>query len=174
MNNQRFPPMVLHVWSALFYSLKCIKTLTFYFMRRIFFFSFTYVRMHWKWKWWCVSILHWRHYQSRYCDVTTTTAHCKVKETKMLWHPHGYSWNTLRGSTVSTCSEWMESNWKDQNSSTLPGQIDNNGHLDLEWQKSLKSEIFLKAAQVCTIIVVTTIVRFSTEEDSLVTCWSIT
>lgn len=32
----------------------------------------------------------------------------------------------------------------------------------------------LKPAWECTIIVVTTIVRFSTEEDSLVTCWSIT
>lgn len=35
---------------------------------------------------------------------------------KMLCHPHGYSWNThhvYRPSTVSTCSEWMESNAKE-------------------------------------------------------------
>lgn len=73
--------------------------------------------------------------------------------------------------TVSTCSEWMESNTKEM--WFYPPRTECithwTQHHDLEWQKA-RGDTF-KLHGKCTIIVVTTMVRFSTEE-SLETCGS--
>lgn len=58
------------------------------------------------------------HYQSPYCDVTATTGHRSI-EIKMLWHPHGYSWNTL----VHRLFQHVVSGWKaTQKKMLLPSQ----------------------------------------------------
>lgn len=65
----------------------------------------------------------------------------EVWKIKMLWHPHGYSRNTpfvSAGQTVSTCSEWMESNTKKM--WFYPPRTECithwNQHHDLEWQNT--------------------------------------
>lgn len=73
--------------------------------------------------------------------------------------------------TVSTSSEWMESNTKEM--WFYPPRTECithwDQHHDLEWQKA-RGDTF-KLHGKCTMIVVTTMVRFSTEE-SLETCGS--
>lgn len=75
------------------------------------------------------------------------------------------------GPTVSTCSEWMESNTKKM--WFYPPRTECITHLEsTPWPWVAEYVKHLKLHGKCTIIVVTTIVRFSTEE-SLETCGSI-
>lgn len=101
-----------------------------------------------------------------------------VWKIKMLCHPHGYSWNTRFSflssfffnptSTVSTCSEWMESNAKRNVLLTAQDRREST-----PWPWVAEYVTHLKRHGTCTIIVVTTIVRFSTEDESLLYGWSI-
>ena len=108
-----------------------------------------------------------------YCDVTATTGHWSMGNQNALAPTriqlkHSFAW-----STVSTCSEWMESKHKKDVVLLNPGQNVSTRQNRHPWHWAAESWEHLKLHGKCTIIVVTTIVRFSTEEDSLVTCWSI-
>lgn len=95
---------------------------------------------------------------------------------KMLWHPHGYSWNTLLpGFFGVRLFQRVMSGWKATQkkcTSARPGQ-----NVSIEestpWPWWAEYATRLKHRGACTIIVVTTIVRFSTEEESLLNCRSI-
>lgn len=73
-------------------------------------------------------LMRWKKQSKRQSNLFLTKASIVMSllqqatgmELKMLWHSHGYSWNTLLWSTVSTCSEWVQSKAKQKN--VLPPQ----------------------------------------------------
>lgn len=59
------------------------------------------------------------HYQSRYCDVTTTTAHCNIKKLKCF----GTHTDTVETLFVNRLFQHVVSGWKaTENKKILPSQ----------------------------------------------------
>lgn len=99
----------------------------------------------------------------------------------MLCHPHGYSWNTLFSlqrdrlfqRVVSGCKANTKNMWFCPAQDRLYQPVRHQHRRSRPWlAEYVVVNTFQSCHGKCTIIVVTTIVRFSTEEDSLVTCAS--